>query len=73
MEQRQNIAPICADPDTGLTQEQVRARLEAGLVSGKPHHSGKTPGEIIWGHCFTFFNLVFLVLEIGRASCRERV
>ena len=62
MEQRQNIAPICADPDIGLTQEQVRSRLEAGLVSGKPHHSGKTPGEIIWGHCFTFFNLIFLVL-----------
>ena len=62
MEQRQNIAPICADPDIGLTQEQVSQRLEAGLVSGKPHHSGKTPGEIIWGHCFTFFNLIFLVL-----------
>ena len=62
MEQRQNIAPICADPDIGLTQEQVRSRQEAGLVSGKPHHSGKTPGEIIWGHCFTFFNLIFLVL-----------
>ena len=62
MEQRQNIAPICADPDVGLTQEQVSQRLEAGLVSGKPHHSGKTPGEIVWGHCFTFFNLIFLVL-----------
>ena len=62
MEQRESIPVVNPDPELGLTEEQVRQRIQAGWVSGTPRHSGKTEREIILTHCFTFFNLIFVVL-----------
>ncbi len=51
-----------ADPEQGLTREQVRLRLDAGWAGGKPKAAGKSEQEIIFANIFTFFNLVFVVL-----------
>ena len=63
---------IHADPSMGLTEEQAAARREAGLAAGVPSPTGKTEGQILLTHCFTFFNLIFLILAamllIARSS-----
>ncbi len=55
-------------PDTGLTHAQAAQRSAAGL----PQPVGKKESEIILTHCFTFFNLIFLILAamlvIGRST-----
>ncbi len=51
-----------ASPEEGLTSLQAEVRLEAGWGNEAPLSAGKTEKEIILGHCFTFFNIVFLVL-----------
>ena len=53
---------IHADPSLGLTEEQAAARKEAGLAAGVPSPTGKTEAQILLTHCFTFFNLIFLIL-----------
>ena len=66
MEDRENIPEI--DPEQGLTAQQAAERTPAGT----PVYPGKTEQEIILTHCFTFFNLIFVVLAvmllIGRSS-----
>ena len=52
------------DPKKGLTKMQILCRQEAGLTNAVPKSAGKTEKEIIFTHCFTFFNLVFLVLML---------
>lgn len=58
----------CADPHVGLTSEQVSRRSCAGV----PKATGKSEREIVLTHCFTFFNLIFLLLAamlvIGRST-----
>lgn len=55
-------------PGEGLTSDQVAQRPAAGVIQ----NSGKTEKEIILTHCFTFFNLVFVILAvmlvIGRST-----
>lgn len=72
MEERETIPIAAAEPDAGLTAEQVQQRVQAGWVSGTPRPSGKTEKEIILTHTFTFFNLIFVILAvmllIGRSS-----
>ncbi len=72
MEYRENIPIVDADPERGLTEGQVRQRIDAGWVSGTPKPSGRTEQEILLGHIFTFFNLIFLILAamlvIGRST-----
>ncbi len=46
------------DPEYGLTREQVSQRLAAG----SPPPSGRSEKEILLSHCFTFFNLIFVIL-----------
>ena len=58
MEERDLIPEI--DPTLGLTDEQVQSRPPAG----KPVYSGKSEKEIILTHCFTFFNLIFVILAM---------
>ena len=50
------------EPKKGLSKMQVLRRQEAGLTNAAPQGAGKTNKEIVFSHCFTFFNLVFLVL-----------
>lgn len=49
---------------TGLTAAEIQERIEAGLVSGEPRNVGKTEREIVLHHCFTFFNLIFLLFAV---------
>lgn len=58
MEERDLIPEI--DPTLGLTDEQVQSRTPAG----KPVYSGKSEKEIVLTHCFTFFNLIFVILAV---------
>ncbi len=46
------------DPQLGLTEAEAARRTPAG----HPAPSGKSEKEILLSHCFTFFNLIFLVL-----------
>ena len=64
---------LSIDPARGLTGAQVNERMAAGLVSGRPKPTGKTPGEIILIHTFTFFNLIFLVLAVMLVLGRSTV
>jgi cation-transporting ATPase E len=57
------------EPKKGLTRMQVLTRQEAGLTNAAPENAGKTSKEIILSHCFTFFNMVFLVLMIVLLAC----
>ena len=61
---RKPIPTEYADPDLGLTALQVQQRVEAGWSNETPESALKTDKQIILGHCFTFFNLVFIVLAI---------
>ena len=56
------IPVIEADPKVGLSQLEAKQRFDGGWANTAPETAGKTEKEIILGHCFTFFNLVFLVL-----------
>lgn len=62
MDTRENIPVIAADPEAGLTSAQVEERTAAGWVSGRGATPGKSEKEILLTHCFTFFNLIFLIL-----------
>ena len=57
------------DPKRGLSKMQVLRRQEAGLTNATPKNAGKTEKEIILTQCFTFFNLVFLVLMVVLLAC----
>ena len=53
-----------SDADTGLTSEQVRKRVEDGLVNTAVESASKTAKEIVYSNVFTYFNLIFLVITI---------
>ncbi len=61
------------DPKKGLSKMQVLRRQEAGLTNATPEGAGKTGREIVLTHCFTFFNLVFLVLMIVLLACGSEI
>ena len=64
---------VNADPKKGLTKMQVLQREEAGLTNVVPKSAGKTEKEIILTHCFTFFNIVFLVLMVVLLACGSSI
>ena len=61
------------EPKKGLSKMQVLRRQEAGLTNAAPQNAGKTNKEIVLTHCFTFFNLVFLVLMVVLLACGSKV
>ena len=62
--QRQDVPPLDPDSRTGLTEEQVRQRLDAGWSNRVDQRSSRTEKDIIRGNCLTFFNMVFLVMAV---------
>ena len=58
------IPVVEADPKVGLTRLEAQQRFDGGWANAAPENASKTEKEIILGHCFTFFNLVFLVLAV---------
>jgi len=58
------LSRVEASPEFGLTYQQARERLENGYSNFKPDSAEKTLGQVIAGHMFTYFNLVFFVLGL---------
>jgi cation-transporting ATPase E len=64
-EQRNSDIPIVeAQPSCGLTSEQVRARMDAGLNNCKVKSSTMSVSEIVKSNLFTYFNLIFVILAV---------
>ncbi len=51
-------------PEIGLTEEEVRTRLQNGLANTPVESPTKTDRQIILGNSLTFFNFIFLTLAI---------
>lgn len=49
---------------TGLTDEEVRQKVEEGLTNRTDISTDKTTKEIVISNVFTYFNLIFLVITI---------
>ena len=49
---------------SGLTQEQVQQRMDAGLSNKTSVGVGRTEWQIILANSFTFFNLIFVVMAV---------
>ena len=49
---------------TGLTDEEVRQRVEEGFTNRTDISTDKTTKEIVISSVFTYFNLIFLVITI---------
>ena len=56
---------IATFPDFGLTTDQVRHRMAAGLDNKAVDSPSKTVPQIIFGNILTYFNLIFTVLAIS--------
>ena len=59
---RQPVERIDPDPEQGLTSEQVSLRQTSGWSNRPSDSILPSEKQIILQHCFTFFNLVFVVL-----------
>lgn len=60
MEEKTFLTPVAK----GLCQEEVEQRISEGRKNDKVEDPGKTLGQIIAGHTFTYFNLIFAVLAV---------
>lgn len=49
---------------TGLTTQEVNARIEEGKINGDQNVRTKTVGEIFRTNIFTFFNILFIVIAL---------
>lgn len=63
-ENRTGIARIQADPEFGLTAEQVRQRFAAHADNYKVESSTMSVSDIVKSNVLTYFNLVFAVIAI---------
>ena len=54
---------------TGLTDEEVRQRVEEGFTNRTDISTDKTTKEIVVSNVFTYFNLIFLVITILLIIC----
>ena len=61
---RKPVVRIETTADTGLTQAQVKERMEKGWSNAPVDSPSKTTKEIIISNVFTYFNLIFLVIEV---------
>ena len=59
---RQPVEPVRPDPAQGLSSEQVALRQASGWSNQPSDSMLPSEKQIILQHCFTFFNLVFVVL-----------
>lgn len=61
---RKPVIRIETTADTGLTQAQVKERMEKGWSNAPVDSPSKTTKEIIISNVFTYFNLIFLVIAV---------
>ena len=59
---RQPVEVLNPDPEQGLTPEQAKLRQECGWNNQPSDSMLPNEKQIVLHHCFTFFNLVFVVL-----------
>ncbi len=59
------VKRVTADPQKGLSEEEVLARVEAGMVNTAPKKYSKTYKSIFIGNICTFFNLLCLLCAIA--------
>ena len=67
MEHRKKRQPVDVfdpDPAYGLDTEQVCRRMESGWDNSVSSGALRSEGQIILGHCLTFFNLIFVILAL---------
>ena len=64
MEQATQLPVLIPDPEQGLTPEQAKQRLQAGLGNQLRQNSGRSEKEILRENCLTFFNMVFVVMAV---------
>ena len=62
--QRLPIAVEEADVHQGLTSLEAKQRLDSGWGNVASQGAGKTEKEIVFGHVFNFFNMVFIILAV---------
>ena len=55
----------------GLTKEEVSQRTAQGLSNKGNLKAGRTEGQIIWAHLFTFFNCIFVILAAILAAVQS--
>ncbi|MBQ9083948.1 MAG: cation-translocating P-type ATPase, partial [Clostridia bacterium] len=53
-----------ADPSQGLSPEEVKMRMDAGLGNTAAVPASRSVGQIIREHLLTYYNLVFAVLAV---------
>ena len=61
---RNPVVRIETTADTGLTQAQVKERMQKGWSNAPVDSPSKTTKEIIISNVFTYFNLIFLVIAV---------
>ncbi len=59
-----NVKRCMPDPETGLSEEEIRERIEAGWTNEAVEPPSRTMKEIIHENVFTYFNLIFVVLAL---------
>ena len=59
---RQSVEVLNPEPQNGLTPEQAKLRQDCGWSNRASESILPSEKQIILQHCFTFFNLVFVVL-----------
>ena len=73
--ERRPLERLDADPEVGLSQRQAQKRMAWGWGNRVTADPGKTEKQIVAEQCFTFFNLVFVVLAavlvIGGSSIKN--
>ncbi|MBQ7645689.1 MAG: HAD-IC family P-type ATPase, partial [Clostridia bacterium] len=58
------VKRINADPESGLTSQQVQARVESGLVNVQSGNDEKSTAQILASNLFTFFNIVLFCIAL---------
>ena len=61
---RQPVPVFDPDPEQGLTRAQAEQRKHCGWHNKPGRGILPSDRQIVWQHCVTFFNLVFLVLAV---------
>ena len=59
---RKKLPVVEADPEIGLTQEQVHTRIKAGYQNTAVESNSKSLKEIVLSNVVTYFNMIFFVL-----------
>ena len=62
---RKEIFRVHAEHERGLSDEQVRERLESGWVNTPVDSPTKTVPQIIKSNVFTYFNMIFFIIAFA--------